>query len=148
MHARECTFESASNVWPSNMMMALLETLDEDSCDAYQNPDHRHHSFAYVDEQSQNSISKEEVVAASGEATDHGECGSAQVAGTNYSNDPSPSEAILTEASETLNFSSVLQRSPNERFIIKVIKPEGVSMGMSVEQASDRCWSVAFLVEV
>ena len=44
---------------------------------------------------------------------------------------------VHENASETLNGISVLQRSPNERFFIKVIKPEGVSMGMSVERASD-----------
>ena len=134
--ARESAFADASSDWPLNMMTALLQTLDEDSCETYQNLGHRHHSCS--DERSQCSSSEEDAAAASGEATEHAECGLAQVAGPNYSNRPSPSfEATLSEVSEKLNDSSALQGSLHEKFIIKVIKPAGVSMGMSVEEAGE-----------
>jgi len=172
------------------MMTALLETLDEDTCEAYQHHDHCYHSCMYegsaipssvVDQGSRHSSSEEDEAVTSGEAGYCIECGSAQVAGTSYSNEPSPPiEATLLEASDVastagaadkhnahdsnganislvrmpshptqaeevagfqllgkLHDSSARHGLPCQKCVVKIIKPEGISMGMSVEQAHE-----------
>ena len=165
-----CRLAGTASEWCLNMMTTLLDTFSEGSCDAHQIPPH-----CYRSGMQQLSRFDENESASDTETTNHIECGSAQVAGTSYSNEPRPPfEATPMEVSASTSIadarykngdndsdgsnaafaiacnlaqaekldefrlmdkqdSSALRYSLRGKFVMKVVKPEGISMGMSLE---------------